>query len=432
MTFKHRSVCGAMAIILWAGPAAAQEPEWARDLAKDIQAHAERHAETMARAIGELAEKQGETIGRAIGELAERQGQTIGRAIGEIAARHAETIAVALVLEAQRPSPPSPPSPPSSPRGRRAAEQAAREAERQRRQDERRGPEYTEQVSKTLKIGRNGTFDLQNVSGTIVVTGGGGSDVRLEATKRVRHRNESEAKSLLQDIDIQIYERNGNVEVRTDYPRRNWSGGVDYTVSLPRDVSVVLRSVSGDIRVTSLNGELRAESVSGNVAASAVRRIRQAKSVSGNVEIADSEGDEVAGNTVSGDVIARNLKVRTLDVQSVSGGLRMLDVESDRATARSVSGDIEFSGRLARNGRYDVQSHSGNLRVTPIGAQGFTLEASTFSGDVRSDYPLTMQGNLGSGYGPRRLNRGVRGSFGDGGATLSLRSFSGNIVVVKR
>ena len=160
------------------------------------------------------------------------------------------------------------------------AAQAAREAERQRREQARRGPEYTEQVSKILRLGRNPTFDLQNVGGTIVVTGGGGNDVRIEATKRVRHTNESQARALLQNIQIQILERNGNVEVRTDYPRRNWSGGVDYTVSLPREATVALRSVSGDIRVTSLNGELRAESVSGNVVTSAVRRIRQAKSVS--------------------------------------------------------------------------------------------------------------------------------------------------------
>ena len=84
--------------------------------------------------------------------------------------------------------------------------------------------------------------------------------MRVEATKRVRHPNESEGKALLQSIEVRIEERNGNVEVRTNYPRRNWSGGVDYTVAVPRDANVILRSVSGDVRVTTLNGELRVES----------------------------------------------------------------------------------------------------------------------------------------------------------------------------
>jgi hypothetical protein len=68
--------------------------------------------------------------------------------------------------------------------------------------------------------------------------------------------------------------------------------------------------------------------------------------------------------------------------------------------------------------------------VTPADTRGFTIEASTFSGDVRSDYPLTVgPGNALTGPG---RNRSVRGSFGDAGATLTLQSFSGDIVIVKR
>jgi DUF4097 and DUF4098 domain-containing protein YvlB len=426
----YRNVCGVLAFSIWAAPAAAQEPAWADALASDIQAHVERQAEIIARTAATVADRQAEAFARAA-----------SKAASTFAERHADMVAMAVEAQIR-----------GGRAGRRAAEDA-RDAERRRRNDERRGPEYTEKVSKTLRLGRNGIFDLQNVGGSIVVAGGAGNDVRIEAVKRVRHPNESQARQLLKDIDILMTERNGNVEVRTEYPRRNWSGGVDYTVSVPRDADVVLRSVSGDIRVTSLNGELRAESVSGNVVASAVRRIRQAKSISGDVEIVDSEGDEVGGGTVSGDIVARNLKVRTADFQTVSGSLRMTDVESDRANAQSVSGEIDFVGRLARNGRYSFQSHSGNVRVAPTGSQGFTLEATTFSGDVRSDYPLTMQGVIAAGarppsppppLDPNRLtppppprpprgpNRGIRGSFGDGSAMLSLQSFSGNITIDKR
>jgi DUF4097 and DUF4098 domain-containing protein YvlB len=256
--------------------------------------------------------------------------------------------------------------------------------------------------------------------------------VRIEAVKRVRHPNPSEARALLQAIEVRIDERNGNVEVRTEYPRRNWSGGVDYTVTLPRDANVVLRSISGDIRVSSINGELRAETTSGDLSASAVRRIRQAKTISGDVEIIDSDGDEVTGGSVSGTLVARNVKVRTVDLQSVSGDLRLTDVESERAFVRSVSGNVEFSGRLSREGRYEFQSHSGDVRVSPLGSPGFSLEASTFSGDLRSDYPLTLQGNQSNSFATRRNGRGIRGSFGSGGPMLSLQSFSGNITIVKR
>jgi len=392
---------------MWAGPAAAQEPAWVRDLAREIERQVERRAEKIAEVVEERAER-------------------IAEVVEDLAEQHLDAIVLAVEVQVDRQRQRQ-----AGDAARRAA-QAARDAERRRRDDARRGPEYTDQLSKTLRLGRNGTFDLQNVGGTIVVTGGGGNDVRIEATKRVRNPNESQARAMLQNIQVQMFERNGDVEVRTDYPRRNWSGGVDYTVSLPREANVVLRSVSGDIRVTSLNGELRAESMSGNVVTSAVRRIRLAKSVSGNVEIADSEGDEVAAAALSGDIIARNLKVRTVDLQSTSGNVRMIDVDSDRAIVRSVTGDIDFTGRVSRNGRYEFQSHSGDVRVTPTGPQGFSVEASTFSGDIRSAYPLTLQGELTRGFSPRGLNRRIRGSFGDGGATLSLQSFSGDIVIVKR
>jgi DUF4097 and DUF4098 domain-containing protein YvlB len=295
-----------------------------------------------------------------------------------------------------------------------------------------RGPEYTENFSRTVKLGRNGTFDLQNVAGDISVTGGGGDDVRIEAVKRVRHPNEAEGKALLSEIQIQVVERSGRVEVRTEYPRRrNWSGGVDFTVSVPRDASVSLRSVSGSVRVTNINGELRAESVSGDIVTMATRRLRTAKTVSGDVEISEAEADELSVGSVSGDIVVNRLKASGVDGQTVSGDMRLTDADIDHATLRSVSGDVDYTGRLARNGRYQMQSHSGDIRLTPGDGRGFAVEASTFSGDVRSDYALTLQTSPGNSFSPGGRNRSVRGSFGDAGATLTLQSFSGDIVIVK-
>jgi DUF4097 and DUF4098 domain-containing protein YvlB len=295
-----------------------------------------------------------------------------------------------------------------------------------------RGPEHTENFSRTVRLGRNGALDLQNVAGDISVTGGGGDDVKIDAVKRVRHPNEAEGKALLSEIDIQVADRSGRVEVRTEYPRRrNWSGGVDFTVSVPRDASVSLRSVSGTVKVTNVNGELRAESVSGDIVTMTTRKLRWAKTVSGDVQISEAEADELSVGSVSGDVTVNRLKGSGFDAQTVSGDLRLAEVEIDHTSLRSVSGDIDYIGRLARNGRYQFQSHSGDIRVTPADARGFAIEASTFSGDVRSDYALTLQSSPGNSLAPGR-NRSVRGSFGDAGATLTLQSFSGDIVIVKR
>jgi len=416
----YRLACSALAVLAWmASPAAAQEPKWAEararaDIGRDIEAQIEQHLELVSRQIEHLVDNH-------LDDILDEVHRAVDKHARKVQVKVQQQVQAQTRAQAQRQA-----------EARRAA-QRAREAERQRRDEARRGPEYTDKLSKTLRLGRNGTFDLQNVSGDVVVTGGGGNEVRIDAIKRVRNPNESEARALLQAIDVRMEERNGNVEVRTDYPRRNWSGGVDFTVTLPRDANVILRSVSGDLRVSSLNGDLRAETISGDLVATSVKRIRQAKTISGDLDITDTDGDEVAAQTISGTLMARGIKARSVDLQSVSGDVRITDVESDRTFVRSISGSIDFSGQLARTGRYEFQSHSGDVRVTPLGSSGFSLDASTFSGDLRSDFPLTLQGNPPNNFNNRGPNRRpVRGTFGDGGAVLTLQSFSGNITVVKR
>ena len=338
-----------------------------------------------------------------------------------------------------------------------AADQGAR---RQRpRDDERRGPETTERFSRTVRLGRGATFDLTNVAGDIVITGGGGNDLRIDAVKRVRSQDDADAKAQLQAIEIEIVELSNRVEVRTIYPRlqrRNAIGVVDYTVALPQDASVTVKSVAGDVRVTNVKGELRAESVNGDVTVSDAPNVAALKSVSGNVQLTNAASESSLDvNTVGGDLTVRGLKARTLDVASVSGALRLDNIESERVSVRTVRGNVEFGGMLARNGRYQFTAHSGNIVLNLSGSTGFDVAASTFRGDVRSDYALTLRGTgdrpapplpdprgrrgriggLGPAGVPARPNRGIRtlrGSFGDGSASVELQSFSGDIAITRK
>ena len=78
--------------------------------------------------------------------------------------------------------------------------------------------------------------------------------------------------------------------------------------------------------------------------------------------------------------------------------------------------------------------HSGSVRLIPMGTPNFSIDATTFSGDVRSDFPLTLQGgsqSLARGFQGRRQNQSVRGTVGSGGAMITMQSFSGNIVIAK-
>ena len=302
-----------------------------------------------------------------------------------------------------------------------------------RDRDDDRRPEFTERFSRTLRLSRNGSFELTNVAGDVVVTGGGGNDVRLDAIKRVRTRDEADGKARLQEMQIEIDEAPTRIDVRTVYPRqgRGLSGRVDYTVALPQDTNVTVRTVSGDLRVTNVRGALHAESVSGDIVAADVPKLTTLKSVSGDVQLTNGGSDgPLDVGTVSGDLVIKGLKARILDVSTVSGDVVLDNVEAERVETKSVSGSVDYRGPIARNGRYEFNSHSGDITLIVPGNPGFNVEANTFSGDVQSDFAVTLRGSDTGGRGPRR--RAIRGSFGAGSATLQMNSFSGDIAIIRR
>jgi len=254
--------------------------------------------------------------------------------------------------------------------------------------------------------------------------------VSIDATKRTRGDRGD-----LANVRIIVDDRAGRVDVRTEHSARSDHGWVDYTVTVPSGATLELHSISGNLKVSNVLGPVRLESVSGNVTTSGVPRVELAKSASGNVDLTGTSVDgELSASSLSGNVHARGVKARSLLLGSVSGDVVVTDVTCDRIEVKSVSGNVEVSGTLSRAGRYDLTSHSGNLRLILSGNTGFELDASTFSGDIRSDVPLTVGGDDTSRNGRRRgiNNRSMRATFGDGSAILNMRTFSGNIVIAKR
>jgi DUF4097 and DUF4098 domain-containing protein YvlB len=309
----------------------------------------------------------------------------------------------------------------------------------------RQGPEQIDKFSQTFKVGEGSGLDLSHLSGDIRVTGTTGSEIKIEATKRVRNRDAAEAKRLLDELRVEVNNFNGRVEVRTIYPRRgsasngyNGSVSVDYVIAVPVTATVAVKSISGDISVTNVKGEVRAETVSGDVDITATPNVAVAKTISGNVTARDigTQTTLVLG-TVSGTVLGTGLRVRALEAGSVSGDVRLIGSQIERLEAKSVSGNIEFDAPLTKGGRYEFVSHSGNVRIMLSGNTGFELDAETFSGSVRSDVPVTVQAigrqdqNGANGRGGSG-SRAIHGSYGDASAFLSIRSHSGSVVIAKK
>jgi len=292
-----------------------------------------------------------------------------------------------------------------------------------------RGPEQTDRFSAKYRIGRDGRVSIANISGDIVVTTGSGEEVSVDAVKR-GHGDRSQ----LDQVRIEADNAPGRVDIKTVYPMRgNSNVSVDFTVVVPAGASVEAHSISGSVKITGVRGSVRAETVSGTVTAADTPKLEVAKTISGSVTLTNvqTEGDISVG-TINGTMNAKGVKAHGIDFSSISGDLVIADVVCDRLGAKSISGNVEYAGSLSKSGRYNLTSHSGTIRLTLANPSGFELNADSFSGAVRSDFPVTV-GPTGRDDrrrpGPGRTMHAV---FGDGGATLTIRTFSGDIIIAKR
>lgn len=342
-----------------------------------------------------------------------------------------------LAASAEAQNPPRPPRPPEAPQ----PPQSPQPPRPPRPPREGRGPrhEATDRQVHRLPIGRNGALDLVNISGDVIIQPGGGDEAVVEVTLRGFGETPESAKEQLDLIYVDVIKGASRAEVRVRYKerdrhgRRNYHASADYRVTAPADTRVTVHSVSGDVQATRMKGELSIETVSGDVTIDSSTRVTTAKTVSGDVDLTGiaTEGS-LAAASVSGDVVARGLKASRLELSTVSGSVELHDVACDAAEIQSMSGDVQFLGAISRQGRYELQSHSGAIIFAPGTGVGFEVEATSFSGDVRSELELKYRASdpdEQSGRGRRR--RSLRGTYGDGSAVVELTTFSGDIVIRK-
>lgn len=339
----------------------------------------------------------------------------------------------------QFPVPAVPPVPPvpaitarDAERAREAEERAKERAERAReRQARERQNDTTEPFARTFKVGKGAALTIENASGNIQVAPGAGDVIDVQARKRAWGPDAEEAKRRLADTTIEVYATGNRVDLRVEHSeRRQGSAQVEFDVKVPADTSLDLRTASGDVRVTNVAGEIRLQAVSGNVALEGTPRLVLVRAVSGDITATNAGSEtQLSVSTVSGNVLLQTMRARSLDLNTVSGDIRVTDWSGDRSSVRTLSGSLQLQGSLAKGGRYDLESHSGSLNLALPDQPGFDLEANTFSGSIRVDFPIRVEGPVReAGRGPRT----IRGTYGDASATLRVQTFSGSLTITRR
>ncbi|MEE8524235.1 MAG: DUF4097 family beta strand repeat-containing protein [Thermoanaerobaculia bacterium] len=271
------------------------------------------------------------------------------------------------------------------------------------------------EVERTVAAQADGTVKIENISGSVVVTGWDRDQVEITGT-------------LGRDVEeLQVDTSGGGVAIRVELPRRSHGGGTSahLAVKVPRHSDLEVETVSAEITVEDVDGDLETESVSGSVRIDGRPRTVDVETVSGNVEIG-AEAAEISVESVSGQVQIRGAAGR-LEVESVSGRVEVTGENLLRADIESVSGTIDVDVSLAAGGDLDVSSHSGTIELRLPASTSARFEVTTFSG--RIDNELGPPARKVSRYTPQKE---LEFTLGGGDGRINVESFSANVKLMAR
>jgi DUF4097 and DUF4098 domain-containing protein YvlB len=286
-------------------------------------------------------------------------------------------------------------------------------------------------IERELKVDRGGTVALETSGGSIHVVGGSRSDVHVVLSSK---------REIEKDYDVTFGEEAGKatVRVKRKHDVSHWiswgNSGVDLEVEVPSDVkleadtsggTVEVRGVRGELRLATSGGAIRGTDVGGDVFADTSGGEIELTRVDGDVRAETSGGGirvEAAKGGVYADTSGGSIEIEDaggdIHAETSGGGIRILAARG-RVEAETSGGPVrvEFSAGNAKGG--SLSSSGGGVTVSVDPSVGLNVDASTSGGSVHADVPVKVHGEISKSE--------LRGTIGEGGAMLKLRSSGGGI-----
>lgn len=263
-------------------------------------------------------------------------------------------------------------------------------------------------VDETRPLAADGRVVISNISGEIKVAGWTGDGVNITGTLEDGVR------------ELDISSGGSRLTIEVELERRSRRGSAYLTIKVPTTVNLEIETVSANISVDGVAGELELESVSGHVEVSGEPRSLEAASVSGNV-IAASTALSSDLESVSGDIIVRHATGR-LDASVVSGDIAIEGGVLESFDGESVSGSIFCAARPTDRGRFDMETMSGKIEMVVPQDISADFYIETYSGSIKNE--IGPPPKRTDEYGP---GKELRFTAGSGGARVSIESFSGSV-----
>jgi hypothetical protein len=305
-----------------------------------------------------------------------------------------------------------------------------------------------EQINTNFNVAPGGTLIVNVDFGSITVGTNAASKVTVDVWRRVGRKNEADEQKFLQDYPVQFAQEGATVTVRAQHSgtdgwlRWSWSGRnrneAKYTIHVPVQFNVQLRTSGGSISVSDLTGHTEADTSGGGLNFTRLHGPLDGDTSGGGIQVADCEGKlkihtsgggitVIGGSgTLDGDTSGGPVKVKAFQgnthVGTSGGGITIENVvgEIDGSTSGGGISAVLPSPLLHA---VDLSTSGGGVIVRVPETAAFELDAETSGGGVSSELPITVVGNIGHGH--------LKGAINGGGKTVRLRSSGGGIHVKK-
>ena len=221
----------------------------------------------------------------------------------------------------------------------------------------------------------------------------------MKAEKRAGAGSEEEARQLLEETTVEFDRTEDRIDIRTELPKRNRNVTVAYTLTVPEEIALELRSANGGIQANDVSGSVDAKTTNGGIGLAGITGAVTARTTNGRIELSGIIGAASARTT--------NGKV---DLSEVLGPIQ----------ANATNGSVEVAISVLGEQAHDIvaATTNGGIEVSlPRGLKAH-LKASTSNGHIESDFPVTVKGRIG---------KSVDGAINGGGRLIDLKTTNGSI-----
>ena len=222
----------------------------------------------------------------------------------------------------------------------------------------------TERVDRTIAFAPGGILVLKDFSGAVRITGTDRSEAVIHAVRRAPRERLDRIK-----LDIQTSGSRLTIDANKRVDDSWWSRHsnnvveTEFEIEVPARTDLDVQVFSSDVRVSGVDGRQEVHAFSGTLTLLQVRGAVDAKTFSGDIELAlaSTTEPEIVAETFSGDITAR-----------------LPEGSNGRVRFNSFSGDIQSDLPLT------LHSKSRRVMDAQLGSgAGRDLRFKTFSGDVR-------------------------------------------------